>query len=160
MFLRAVYGIGEIATREDLDALLADRDIPILMSSSRVLGPLIETYVGHRGFMRRGLESPWDRWLKAEIVGHFALHDGDQTEMPLTMVAHQERQAHEFAGFLIWGDPAVTFDWPPYAVTTELLAEEARVPRSCVEKWWSIVGGELGAEPHYALMRHWHWARV
>lgn len=93
-----------------------------------------------------------------DVIGHRWLHCGNQLEMPEQLVDWQERQSEEFAGWLIWGDPARLRDG--LTVTVEHVADAANVPRSCVEKWWRIVGGELGAEPHYALMRDWHWAKV
>lgn len=68
----------------------------------------------------------------------------------------QERQACEFAGMLIHRDPAATFGWPPFTVTTAMVSAAARVPHECVEQWWRIVGDELAdTEPYRRARMAW-----
>lgn len=141
LVLRAVYGVEGFATDGDLDAMLADRRIPQVMTSWKLLGPLPEVYVDSTGFLRRGEQREMLRWLKAEVLAHFTNHTGDQTTMPLAAVALQERQAAEFAGWLIFGDLYERYGCGVFPVTYRLVAEAARVPVDCVERWWEIVGG-------------------
>lgn len=141
MDLRALYGIEGFASDGDLDALLADRKVPVVMTRWASLDPLPEAVVSGRLHLRRGQARSWDRWGKAEGIAHVVLHTGRQSEMPLAMVALQERQAAEFAGWLIFGDLYERYGCGVFPVTYRLVAEAARVPVECVERWWQIVGG-------------------
>ena len=160
MEVRTICRVEGIASDAALDLALAHRDIPIVMASVQLMGPLREALVRRVGFIREDQTYDWRRWLKAELIGHAALHVGDQREMPLRAIAHQERQAHEFAGTLIFGDPAATFGYPAHAVTTRMVARAARVPHECVEQWWRIVSSELGYTEPYRRARESAWWRT
>lgn len=140
---RAIYGIEDFASEVDLDAILADTQVKPVMVSHRVIGPLPELMVDGQGYLDRLVERPWRRWLKAELIGHYSLHTGDQTLMPIAAVAKQETQAVEFAGWLLFGDVYERWDGGRnFAVTYDLVAEFGRVPLECVQRWWEIVGAE------------------
>lgn len=157
VWLRDLYRIEGVAERSTLDAMLAHLGSPVITSID-LPPPLRDLYAEPLLLLRRGLGIAWEKWLKAHVIGHRWLHVGNQLEMPMPLVDWQERQSEEFAGWLIWGDPARLQGG--LTVTTHHVAETAHVPLECVEKWWRIVSGELAQEPHYSLMRERHWARV
>lgn len=157
MALRTIYGVEGVIADRTLDEMLADRCIPVVMTTTERLSPLWEVFASRVCHLRRAQGPEWHRWGKGEALGHDGLHVGDQTVLPLTAVALQERQACEFTGTLIYGDPAETFGWPPFAVTVAMVAAAARVPEECVEQWWRIVGGELAHTEPYQLARESAW---
>lgn len=157
MDLRTIYGVEGVIADHVLDEMLADRAIPIVMTRVDALAPLWEAFARRTCYLRCGQRAEYHRWGKGESLAHDALHLGDQTLLPLTMVALQERQACEFAGALIFGDPAVTFDYPR-CLTIRAVAKRARVPLECVEQWWRIVSSELGyTEPYRRARASWEW---
>lgn len=158
--LRTIYGVEGVIDDRVLDEMLADRSIPVVMTTADRLNPLWEVYASRVCHLRRTDRPEWHRWGKGESLGHDGLHVGDQTLMPLQRVALQERQACEFTGTLIFGDPAETFGWPPFAVTVPMVARAARVPEECVGEWWRIVSSELGYTEPYRRARESAWWRT
>ncbi len=98
---------------------------------------LRELYLPHlsAAALRRGQGRLWERWIKAHILGHFVLHVGDQTVLPRSFVTYQEKQANEFAGWFIIGEPRDL--WQGFPLTTWKAAELARVPDYCLARWWA-----------------------
>jgi len=140
--MRGSYDVDGIASEADLDVMLRHLGVAVLTSSD-IPPPLRDLYAGGRVALRRGQGREWEKWIKAHVIGHRLLHTGNQLDAPLSWVRYQERQADEFAGWLIWGDLRESLDDPPYPITTRLVASEARVPEGCVERWWQIVGSGL-----------------
>lgn len=155
--LRGLYQVDGAMNASTLDRLLKHLQSEVF-TLSNLPGPLRDLYAEPLLYIRRGQGQPWEKWIKAHVIGHRLLHVGNQLEMPATFIDYQECQAEEFAGWLLWGDPAKLRGG--LTVTTRNVAEVAAVPVECVEKWWRIVGGQLAREPYYVLARDWHWAKV
>ncbi len=94
--------------------------------------PLREFRAGRYIGIRRDEPRPWRLWLLAHGLGHYLLHRGDQFSIDSWWIIKQERQADEFAGWLLlaW----VPFQWEPWRV-----AEECDVPYECVRRWERLV---------------------
>jgi hypothetical protein len=147
--LRTVYDINDFARETDLDEILSDLGSPTVLTNDRALGPLPEVLVDGRSYLGRAVDALWRLWLKAELIAHLVLHQGDQTMMPMAAVGLQERQANELAGWLIFGDLYERWGCGVCPVTYVLVAEYARVPVECVERWWAIVGAGTATWPAF-----------
>lgn len=157
MALRSIYGMRGFASDEDLDAALADRRIKtVTLTWSDP--ELREVMTGRTLAIRRGQGRDWERWLKAHSLGHACLHVGKQAEIPEALVAWQETQAEEFAGWFIIGEPSAHYGGFP--LTLRYVAATGAMPLECVEKWWRMVGGGLVGTVPYRLARSAHWSRV
>lgn len=159
MSLRTIYGVEGVIADHVLDEMLADRSIPVITSSREEMGPLRELLKCGRLYLRDGQSREWLRWLKAEGLCHWRDHEGNQRALHRMAVGLQERQAHEGAGYLVYGDPAATFDYPR-CLTVRGVARLARVPEECVGEWWRIVSSELGYTESYRRARESAWWRT
>ena len=94
--------------------------------------PVLEFTWGHTIGIRAD-QSPRSRlWLKAHALGHCLLHVGDQTTLDNWWLRHQERQAEEFAGWLLIGHIKVAAEpWD--------LADYYDVPQERVQYWLQLV---------------------
>lgn len=133
--LRSQHGIRGILGDCSLDDIMSGAGLSVEQRTFR--SGLAEVVVDQTVVLGSGLTHPWQRWLKAHALGHNLLHAGNQVEMPALMAGQQERQAEEFAGWLIFGP--LPFGLRECTIDARILAEWGEVPVECVRHWWLIV---------------------
>jgi len=101
--------------------------------------PVREFRVGNVIGVRSDLDAAWRLWETAHGLGHFLLHAGDQTDGAGSLDnRRQERQADEFAGWLLVGRRGLLL--PPWEA-----AESYGVPEEKLRTWLTIVGARFSS---------------
>jgi hypothetical protein len=131
------YRLRSPVSEPALDRALVRRRIDVIETPADFIFP--EFRCGRVIAIRADVPAPWRLWLKAHALGHYLMHRGDQIlDAHLIDVPKQERQAEEFAGWLLLGGT-----WrlmPPWE-----LAEYHDLPEECIRKWLGIVTDKVVA---------------
>lgn len=136
--MRAHHDVHGIITEDQLDVILDDLHVQTV----EVRGApdsLSEMVAGGTLFLARRLCRQRRRWLKAHAIGHVELHRGNQFAQARLQTRRQERQAEEFAGWLILGNVAWTPSNEHVTIFAAAVAEWADVPPDMLSRWWTYV---------------------
>lgn len=126
LWVRSVHGITGILTDREIDDLLAEWHVEVV-EDRPFASNLTEAMVNGVLFLRKGETRAWQRWDKSHGLGHAVLHAGNQLGQIGALRTRWERQANEFAFWLIFGHPP----WPRSS-DARTLAEWGDVPEEHV----------------------------
>lgn len=104
---------------------------------------LKELRVDHVLFVDASLSRDWRRWVIAHGIGHVLQHCGDQFRMSTLDLRKQERQANDFAGWLLCAPCWTACACEGEPADIEQLAEDAGVPIEHAATWVLSVRREL-----------------
>ena len=93
-----------LATPVDLKRLASELGLEVVLYPFE--GRVKEVIIGHTIGVQTGLTRPWFRWYVAHAIGHHVLHEGTSFYLQSWQWvnhAKAERQAEEFAAFLVAG---------------------------------------------------------
>ena len=128
--LRLELGWDGIPTDEQIDEALTRLGIRLIEDCEDI--PTGEVYVGGVVGLGCGLRRAWKRWLKAHALAHHVLHRGNQFRISELLKRRQERQANEFAAWLILGGLQIAAD---AQLTAWHIADSADIPVQFVAHW-------------------------
>lgn len=132
--IRQEFELGETVDDYDLEAVCAALGLEV-RADAKLEGELTERYRPGRVSIRRGLRDNLVRWLTAHGLGHQVLHQGSRWQDD-QVVARQEREAEEFAGWLF-----MERNWALHQPWE--LAEMHDLPQWRVERWLGIRSGQV-----------------
>lgn len=143
--LRRFYGIRFTPTDDQIAAIEADLGLEV---GDAPLRHLPQIYVNGRVRQRRQDGQGSKRWLRMLAIGHRHLHVGNQLTMAPVLKARQDREAEDFAGWLLFGPLPKSYRGELPA-TVRALAEWGEVPEEVVWPWWARAA-PIGSGLRYA----------